>query len=555
MRQMLLATALLGALVAGCAPKDGQPPSSDKTGPVTVFTGGTIYTGNADQPVIDAVAVGSDGRIVAMVPPTSADWGDEDVTIVNLDGSAMFPGFTDSHAHLLGIGQRELTLNLEGTASIDELVTRTEIEVWEKEPGEILFGRGWIETGWPEGRMPSAADLDQVSPDNPVIYVRADGHALVANTAALKAADVYDLNEDPTGGRVERGDDGKATGIVIDYAMAPVLELLSAPSEDDISLALETGAQTYVSRGWTGVHNMSVGRIEAPIMAGLAKEGRLPLRIYNAFDESAFDVAKSRRHETGTITNRAVKLYMDGALGSRGALLIEPYSDRPDTSGLELLDTNALHNLMMDAAEDDVQLAIHAIGDLANRHILETFSALGYGPEKRWRIEHAQILAPDDVAQVGALGLIASMQPSHAIGDLKFAPDRLGVDRLAGAYAWQDMLSGGAVVAGGSDAPVEVGSPLIEFYAAIARKDLEGRAGEGWHPEQALSRQEALALFTSAAAYASFQEDDLGTIEIGKIADFSVFDRDLMTIPEADILKAKPIMTVIGGEIVWQAAE
>lgn len=555
MRQMLLATILAGAMVAGCGPESPQSSSSDTSGPVTVFTGGTIYTGDPDQPVVEAVIVGVDGRVAALVPPASADWSEDEVTLIDLNGGVMFPGFTDSHAHLLGIGQRELTLNLEGTASIDELVTRTELEVWEKEPGEILFGRGWIETGWPDGRMPSAADLDQVSPDNPVIYVRADGHALVANTAALKAADVYDLAPDPTGGRVERGEDGKATGIVIDYAMTPVLALLSAPSDEDIALALETGAETYVSRGWTGVHNMSVGRNEAAIMASLDGQGRLPLRIYNAFDERGFDIAKGRQHETDTITNRAVKLYMDGALGSRGALLIEPYSDRPDSTGLELLDTNALHNLMMDAAEQDVQLAIHAIGDLANRHILETFAGLGYGAEERWRIEHAQILAPNDVARVGALGLIASMQPSHAIGDLKFAPDRLGMDRLSGAYAWKDMLSGGAIVAGGSDAPVEVGSPLIEFYAAVARKDLNGNAGEGWHPEQALSRNQALALFTSSAAFASFQEDDLGTISVGKIADFSVFDRDLMTIPEAEILNARPVMTVIGGEIVWRAAE
>lgn len=552
MRATLLAMTLV--LLVGCQPAEAPVPEAAEGG-LTVFTGGTIHTGNPDAPVVEAVIVDSDGRIVALVPPASADWSEDEVTRVDLKGAVMFPGFTDSHAHLLGIGQRELTLNLEGTASIDELVTRTEVELQDKAPGEILFGRGWIETGWPDARMPSAADLDQVSPDNPVVYVRADGHALVANTAALKTADIYDLTGDPPGGHVERGTDGKATGIVIDNAMAPVFQLLSAPTEDDIATALETGARTYSSRGWTGVHNMSVGRVEAPIMARLDGDGRLPLRIYNAFDERGFDLAERRAHETDTITNRAVKLYMDGALGSRGALLIAPYSDRPETSGLELLDTDSLHNLMMKANEADVQLAIHAIGDLANRHILETFEALGYGADARWRIEHAQILAPEDVARVGTLGLIASMQPSHAIGDLKFAPDRLGMDRLSGAYAWRDMLAGGAVVAGGSDAPVEVGSPLIEFYAAVARKDLNGQAGEGWHPEQALSREEALALFTSAPAFASFQEDRLGTIEIGKIADFTVFDRDLMTVPEADILDAKPVMTVIGGEIVWRAAE
>ena len=549
----LMGLALSLALVA-CKPEVGSGAATDTPDQkITVFTGGTIYTGNPAQPVVDAVVVGADGRILGTVPPLSADWSEDEIELVDLNGGFMFPGFTDAHAHLLGIGQRELTLNLEGTASVDELVTRVEAELQTKAPGEILFGRGWIETGWPEGRMPSAADLDVVSPANPVILMRSDGHALVANTAALKLADIYDVTGDPPGGRVERGDDMKATGMVIDNAMAPVVALVSAPSEEEVRKAFEVGAETYVARGWTGAHNMSVARGHAPVLKALDDEGRMPLRLYNAYDENAFDIAEKHLYETDTIRNRAVKLYMDGALGSRGALLISPYSDRPETSGLEILDTNSLHNLMMKAKEAHVQLAIHAIGDLANRHILDTFEALGYGPELRWRIEHTQILAPEDIARVGALGLIASMQPSHAIGDLHFAPSRLGMDRLAGAYAWKSLIEDGAVVAGGSDAPVEVGSPLIEFYAAVARKDLEGFSGEGWHEEQRLTREQALALFTSAAAYAAFMEDDLGTIEAGKLADFTVFDRDLMTVPEGDILGARALMTVVGGEVVYRA--
>ena len=286
----------------------------------------------------------------------------------------------------------------------------------------------------------------------------------------------------------------------------------------------------------------------------------MPLRLYNAFDgesqgNDGFDLAAGRTFETDTITNRAVKLYMDGALGSRGALLIEPYADRPDTSGLAITEPDRLRARMETASQKDVQLAIHAIGDLANRRILDVYEDLGYGNEKRWRIEHTQIVNPVDIPRIAELGLIASMQPSHAIGDLKFAPARLGMDRLDGAYAWQGLLDAGAVIAGGSDAPVEVGSPLIEFYAAVARKDLEGNDAEGWHPEQALSRQEALRLFTSSAAYAAFQEDELGTIEPGKRADFTVFDRDLMIVPEAEILDARPVMTVVQGEIVWKASE
>jgi predicted amidohydrolase YtcJ len=555
---MLRAASLALALtLAACS--GSQPPEPAETAPaqkLTVFSGGTIYTGNPALPTVDAVIVGEDGRIVGTAPPLSEDWDEAEINLVDLKGAYMYPGFTDAHAHLMGIGQRELNLSLEGTASIDELVTRIEAELVGMPPGVLLFGRGWIETGWPEGRMPSAADLDAVSPDNPVILTRSDGHALVANSAALAAAGITDETENPDGGAIERDADGHATGILIDNAMALVAPLRTQPDAAAKARALETGAKVYVSRGWTGVHNMSVGPDEAPIMLELAGEGKLPLRLWNAFDadDAGFALAAAHEYEAPTITNRAIKLYMDGALGSRGAQLIKPYSDRPDTSGLSLITNEDLADFMRRSDEAGIQVAIHAIGDLANQRILDIYEAGSYPPEKRWRIEHTQILAPTDIARVGALGLIASMQPSHAIGDLHFAPSRLGIDRLAGAYAWKALIDDGAVVAGGSDAPVEVGSPLIEFYAAVARKDLKGFEGEGWHPEQKLTREQALALFTSSAAYAAFQENDLGTIEAGKLADFTVFDIDLMTVPEAEILDAKTVMTVVGGKIVYDAS-
>ena len=465
----------------------------------------------------------------------------------------MFPGFADGHAHLLGIGQREITLSLEGTASIAELVTRIEAELQDVAPGQVLGGRGWIETGWPEDRMPSAADLDAVSLDNPVILTRADGHALVANSAALAAAGIGDDTPDVEGGKIERDAEGKATGILIDNAMGQALALIATPSEQDIIRAYVVGAAAYSSRGWTGVHNMSVNPAHASMLERLDLEGRMPLRLHNAYDQEGFALATNRDHETETITNRSVKLYMDGALGSRGALLIEPYSDRPGTSGLSLMEPELLFAAMERADQSNVQLAIHAIGDLANRRILDTYEQGAYGVDNSWRIEHTQILHPDDIGRVNALGLIASMQPSHAIGDLKFAPARLGPNRLYGAYAWSSLLETDAIIVGGSDAPVEVGTPQIEFYAAVARKDLKGFSTEQWNPEQALSREQALTLFTSAPAYAAFMEDDLGTIEVGKLADFTVFDRDIMTIPEAEILEARTVMTVVHGEIVFDA--
>jgi len=563
--RILIAVAI-GCLLAGCQQADeGQSAETQtqqsESQAITVFTGGTIYTGNGTD-TVDAVTVGADGRIIAVSPPTSMDWDESEINLVDLEGAVMFPGFTDGHAHLLGIGQRELTLNLEGTASIEELITRIEAELQNVPAGQVVFGRGWIETGWPENRMPSASDLDAVSPDHPVILTRADGHALVANGAAMTAAGVTDDTPDVDGGKIERDDAGQATGIFIDNAMGQIFALVSAPSEQDNIRAFIVGAQAYSARGWTGVHNMSVTPSHAVLMERLDLEGRMPLRLHNAYDESGFEIAANRQHETDTITNRSVKLYMDGALGSRGALLIEPYSDRPDTRGLSLMEPEALSELMVRAETADVQLAIHAIGDLANRRILDEFEDLSQLDEiiaspnysdNRWRIEHTQILHPDDIARVGSLGLIASMQPSHAIGDLKFAPDRLGPNRLYGAYAWQSLLGTNAVIVGGSDAPVEIGTPQIEFYAAVARKDVEGFSTEDWYPEEALTRQQALALFTSAPAYAAFMEDDLGRIEVGKLADFSVFDRDLMTVPEAEILQAKTVMTVVHGEIVFEA--
>ena len=550
---------LAGAILAACQAEDQSVVGSD-TAPVseatnlTIFTGGTIYTGIGSE-TIEAVTIDETGRIIAVSPPTSKDWDESEVTLIDLDGAYMYPGFVDAHAHLLGIGERELTLNLEGTASVGELVTRIEAEIQGLPAGQVLFGRGWIETGWPEGRMPLASDLDAVSPDNPVILTRADGHALVANSAALTAAGITGDTVDVDGGKIERDEDGVATGILIDNAMGQVLALVSEPSPEEIARAFVVGSRAYSARGWTGVHNMSVNPRDAQTLERLDLEGRMPLRLHNAYDREGFEIAETRANETDTITNRSVKLYMDGALGSRGALLIEPYSDRPNTSGLSLMEPELLADLMARADAGDVQLAIHAIGDLANRRIMDVFEDGAYTAANRWRIEHTQILHPEDIARVASLGLIASMQPSHAIGDLKFAPDRLGPNRLYGAYAWQTLLDTGAVVLGGSDAPVEIGTPQIEFYAAVARKDLEGFSTDQWNAEEALSREQALSLFTSAAAFGAFREDDLGTIEVGKLADFTVFDRDLMTIPEAEILEAETVMTVVHGEVVYSSSE
>lgn len=554
--EALLPAALFTALLLGSAA--GQSESADM-----VFLG-TIYTARDEQPLVEAVAV-KDGRIleagnaIDILQRRGAG-----TLVIELEkNAAMFPGFTDAHAHLLGIGRRELTLNLEGTASIEALKAAVRAEAEKVKEGGVIYGRGWIETHWPEKRFPARQDLDAVAPRHAVVLVRADGHALVANSLALQRAGVTARTPDPQGGRIERDEAGQPTGMLIDKAMGPALALVETLGPAERIKAYVTGGRLYAERGWTGVHNMSVNPGDVAILEDLSGAGMMPLRVYNAIDrEGAAELLRTgpRRSANGRVVTRAIKLYMDGALGSRGAALFEPYADKPDTSGLLLMSHDEALPLLTGALRQGIQVATHAIGPRANRLVLDWYAeAFGKVPagsravaDPRWRVEHAQVIAPADIPRFGKHGVIASMQPSHAIGDLHFAPARLGLKRLEGAYAWQSLAQSGAVIAGGSDAPVEVGSPLIEFYAAVARKDLKGFSGPGWHPEQALDRQTALKLFTAWAAHAAFQEKELGTIEAGKAADFTVFSADLMLVPVEEIPKARAIMTVIGGVVVYR---
>ncbi len=558
MRSFIYLIFLIGLIGCGQRPE----PPLELVGPATIYTADKIYTGTETTEDVHGLLIDEAGVIRAVFSEgKKPDIITPALSHMHFDG-IIYPGFVDGHAHLAGIGVRELTLDLSGIGSIAALVARIEAEVQRLEAGEVLIGRGWIETDWPEARMPNAADIDPVSSDNPVLLTRADGHALLANRAAMTAAGIMEATPDPAGGQIERDAEGAATGLMIDNAMGLFSGLTESPSEADLGKALETGARLYASRGWTGVHNMSVSLPEAPIMQALSRNGNLPQRVYNAYDVDGFNIAAGQKFETDTVLNRSVKIYMDGALGSRGALLFQPYSDRPETKGLALRGKAETMALFEEALTEDVQMAVHAIGDKANSDAIDWIGEAMVRAEQsdipaytdhRWRIEHAQILRTQDIPRLARLGIIASMQPSHAIGDLKFAPDRLGSDRLDGAYAWKTVLNQGGLIVGGSDAPVEFGSPLIEFYAAIARKTLEGTSGKDWSPEEVVSREEALAMFTKAPAFASFQEDVLGTLEVGKLADITVFDRDIMVIPEAEILDAKPLATLIAGKIVWQA--
>ena len=527
-----------------------------------LIRGGKIYTGVAAQPTAEVVLV-QDGRI-AYVGTEAGLPAFAYAETLDLGGATMFPGFTDGHAHLDGIGWRELTLNLAGSASVAEAMAR--LTAWAgAHPEGPIVGRGWIETHWPEARFLTAADLDAAAPGRIVLLGRSDGHAVVASSTALAAAGVDASTVAPPGGEILKGPDGRPTGLLVDAAEQLVAGLLPQTDPEALRDAYRAGFRVEAAYGWTGVHFMSAPWRDIPLLEAMAEAGEAPLRIYNSVtpDGAAALIAGGPRSVAdGRIITRAIKYYADGALGSRGAALFEPYADRPGTSGLMQITGDEIIPLYEAALRGGIQVATHAIGDRGNASVAGWYQqALNavpapdrpHGDDVRWRIEHAQILRPSDYHWFRHLPIIASMQPSHAIGDLHFAPARLGDARLDGAYAWHSLVDMGVIVVGGSDAPVERGDPLIEFYAAVARADLEGFQGPDWRPGEAVDRATALKMFTLWPAYASFREDELGTIEVGKRADFTAFSVDLMTVPVADIPGGRATLTIVDGVVVYRA--
>ncbi|WP_374658266.1 amidohydrolase [Phenylobacterium sp.] len=522
-----------------------------------LLRGGPIYTGEAK---VEALAV-KGGKVAFAGALDQARKAAPGAREIDLKGAAAYPGFIDAHAHLSGVGFREMTLNLEGVASVEELVAR--LKAWNgAHPGQdVLSGRGWIETHWPEKRFPTRADLDRAVPDRPVVLTRADGHALVANSAMLALAGVTAATAAPEGGQILKGPDGAPSGMLVDNAMALVRAKVPPPTAAARAEAVRRGAEVYAARGWTGLHNMGASREEVATEEALARQGRLPIRIenYMSLAEGGEVLATGpSRDAAGMVGVRGVKMYMDGALGSRGAALLAPYADAEGT-GLIVTPPQTIAQALARARASGAQIAIHAIGDRGDRLVLDAYQQ-AFGADAsalkaaRWRVEHAQILSPDDLPRFAQLGVIASMQPSHAIGDLYFAPARLGPERLKGAYAWESLLKTGAAVAGGSDAPVEKGDPLVEFYAAAYRHDLLGKSGADWHPEEAVSRGEALAMLTSGPAFAVSREEELGKLAVGRPADISVFSVDLMTAPFEQIARAHAVMTIVAGKVVYEVS-
>jgi predicted amidohydrolase YtcJ len=531
-----------------------------------VLKNGNVYTANDKQSHAEAIALKADRIVFVGSNADASKYVGKDTRVIDLHGQTVLPGLTDAHCHLTGIGQREMTLNLEGITNLQDFLAKIKSRVDQAKAGEWITGRGWIETFWQPPVFPTKEDLDSVAPNNPVFLVRADGHGAVANSAALKIGGVTKDSKDPFGGQIIRNKEtGEPAGMLLDNAQGFVSRHIPARAEGNTEQAVILGVKRSIELGWTQIQDAGGSYTDVDIFKKLYSEGKIKLRIYKAVYGPGPDAQRLLKEGPfagfeNRLNVRTIKVVSDGALGSRGAALLAPYSDSPDSSGFLRVKEEDLQPMLQEALRKGIQVETHAIGDRANRFILDQYEkAMKAVPpaerkirEPRWRDEHSQIINPADLPRFAKLGVIPSMQPSHAIGDLHFAPSRLGMDRLNGAYAWQSLLKTGAIVPGGSDAPVERGEPMIEFYAAVARKDIRGFSGEGWHPEEAVTREQALKMFTIWPAYAAFEEKLRGSIEVGKLADLTILSADIMKIPEAEILKTNCVMTIINGVVVYE---
>ncbi|MDH3197900.1 MAG: amidohydrolase [Candidatus Krumholzibacteria bacterium] len=543
------------ALVRMVGTAGGQaPPEAD------LIVTGTIVTMTRAAARAEAVAV-RDGRIMYV--------GDEAGARAHAGASTrwidargvVLPGLVDAHGHLRNLGRLLHTLQLTGTRSKEAVVARVREAQAESAPGQWIYGRGWDQNDWEAQAFPTWQDLEGTGA-NPVYLRRVDGHAAWVNRAALEIAGVTRDTPDPPGGRILRDARGEPTGVLVDKATDLVYLRIPEPSDQELDAWMRSAVVHCNEAGLTGVHDAGTGRRVLDSLRRLARAGALTLRVYAMLDADEPDLIDAQLAAgpsvelDGYLTIRAVKAYADGALGSRGAALLEPYSDEPSQAGLVITTPDSLRALSARAAAAGFQMCTHAIGDRGNRMALDAYAAVFGGPDhdgRRFRVEHCQVLAPDDIPRFAALGVIASMQPAHATSDMYWAEARVGGERIRGAYAWRTLLDSGAALAFGSDFPVESVSPLLGIHAAAARQDAEGWPEGGWYPEQRLSVEEAVRAFTVGAAYAAFQEAELGTIAVGRRADLTVLDRDIFAAPAAEILAVRVDYTIVGGAIVYEA--
>jgi predicted amidohydrolase YtcJ len=482
-------------------------------------------------------------------------------TVVDLEGHTVLPGLIDAHAHLHNLGLFLRRLNLLGTRSFEEVVQRTREKVSRTPAGEWIHGRGWDQNDWAATEFPDRAALDALSSEHPILLGRVDGHAVLANHIALRAAGIDATTPNPSGGEIIRDSSGRATGVLIDNATALVESAVPKPSQQEKRDSIRLAVDHCLALGLTGVHDAGIDYDDWDVYRQMVDDGELGLRVYAMLgdDEWAVDDWFRREPELARgdrFTLRTMKVYMDGALGSRGAALLESYSDRKEHRGLLVTSEENVEAITRRAVEGGFQMAVHAIGDRGNRIALDVYQrALEDAPpgDYRLRVEHVQILSPDDQDRFASLGVIPSMQPTHCTSDMPWVPDRLGAERSRGGYVWRSLLRSGVKhLALGSDFPVESANPFLGIYAAVTRQRLDGTPEDGWNPQEALTRQEALGGFTLDAAYAAFQEADLGSLTAGKFADFIVLDRDPLAVPAAEIPATVVLETWVGGERAFQ---
>jgi hypothetical protein len=496
-----------------------------------------------------AIAIGADGKVRQVIEhPELVRLAGVTETIDGA-GRTLLPGLIDAHGHVLGLGFSALQLDLVGTNSLADLKARLKAYAAAHPGARWIQGRGWNQELWPVKIFPTAADLDSIVPDRPVVLERVDGHAIVVNSAAMKAAGVTPQTPAPPGGRIENG-------LFVDNAIELIGKAVPPATAAENDAAMAKAQDILLGYGVTGVGSMSTSLADWDAMKRLGEASRLNLRLMVYADELKLlsRVPHPTPWEYGDkLRMVGIKFYADGALGSRGAWLKQPYADRPDTRGLQFHSDAELANLDEQAASRGFQIATHAIGDAANAQVISAYEQLSkkYGRDRRWRIEHFQIADPTDIPRLAPAGIIASMQPTHQTSDRLMAEKRLGPDRLAGAYAWQTVLKSGARLAFGTDFPVESPDPFPGLAAAISRQDLQGQPPGGWMPSERLTFAQALDAYTRGAAYAGFAEDKIGSLEPGKWADFIILDRDPTTVDAQTLGRTQVLETWVAGKRVW----
>ena len=532
-----------------------------------VLTNGRIYTVDNSRPVASALAIRGDRIVFVGSDAEARILAGPSARVLDLEGHTVFPGFIDAHAHLLSLGNTLRRVNVAGASSYPEVVSRVQAFSKEVKPGEWILGRGWDQNRWPVKEFPTHEALSRAFPNNPVVLERVDGHALLANARAMELARVTAATTDPSGGRIIRLSSGAPAGVFVDNAQDLIWRAIPASSREENRRAILAAIAECNRLGLVGVHDAGEDAETIAIYEDLARARNYNLRNYVMLsDPGEPGSATATRNPylqrgpqsalyNGRLWIRSIKLYADGALGSRGAALLAPYSDEPGNSGLLVSTPGHIRSMADMALRRGFQVNVHAIGDRGNRIVLDAFeAALKSNPkaDHRFRIEHAQVISLEDIPRFARLGVIPSMQATHQTSDMRWAEARVGPQRIKGAYAWRSLLNTGVIVPNGTDFPVEEVNPLLTFHAAVTRQDPTNWPAGGWYPEQKMTREEALQSMTIWAAFAGFEDRVTGSLTPGKYADFVILDRDIMRVPDNDILNARVLSTWIGGKQVYQ---